>query len=630
MKDLTHYFNKKLPVSNTEEESSNDQDDPDQNELLVVSQSSDSDSGSDADSDADSDSDQEPQPKKSKTKKPKKRNYDPSWEKSFFVIEANGMGFCLLCESSKGVKTFHKSSINRHYVTNHASVEKKYPKGSVQRDELLAKKKSYLASGQKIIKMSLDQNYSATLASFQLAWSIAKSKKPFNTAEWFKESLLSMAPALFGSMDEKGKNAVIDCIQNLPLSDDTIPRRISKISEQIFKQTICELQQAESWSFAIDSSSDIKDVENLLIYVSYTIFDASTGRYRTKRCYLVDIHMRGRMTGKDMWTEFQNFVDKVKLDWNKLVNCGTDGCPSMLGEDNGFVAHLSKKAPWVIINHCILHLQALAGKQSLKLDNVMQEVVAVISAIMSEKLPHRRFQKLLTELEANYPDMIYFTQVRWLSKGKVLSRFLCLIEEIRVFLIEEGKADKYSYVFESFWICKVQFLADVVRDFNVINMRMQSADSTVPKLVLAIKDLITLIDDRVKEMKKNKFASWKHLKNSTLTDIVSNKKEFLMCLMGVQEALKHRFTDNPHYKFLDLVNQVQSTPLQALFNGENESNASYRIITSLIFKIVIFSLKRSANVWAFAKKLFGENLSVLKMNWHLALEKSVQELFPVL
>ena len=72
-------------------------------------------------------------------------------------------------------------------------------------------------------------------------------------------------------MDEKGENAVIDSIQNLPLSDDTIPRRINKISEQIFEQTIFELQQAMSWSFAIDSSSDIKDVENLLIYVSYTI-----------------------------------------------------------------------------------------------------------------------------------------------------------------------------------------------------------------------------------------------------------------------------------------------------------------------------------------------------------------------
>ena len=508
--------------------------------------------------------------------KKKNRYFNTDWEEEFFVVDRRGIGFCLICHSANGVSTYHRSAIKRHYDKFHKPIDNEFPRHSQKRINKLQLLKSDVANGETVIRRASDKSFAATKASYVLAWHIAKKKKPFNTGEMFKEMFIDMAPVLFSSLPEKSCSEVISQIGALQASDDTVSSRVKDISASIKDLTIKELKASEAWSFAIDSSTDIKDVENLVIYVSYiTMVDENPVAVQR---YLTDIHMHGRMTGKEMWREFEKYIDYLKIDWKKLVNCGTDGCPAMIGKDAGFVAYLRKKAPGVLVNHCILHLQALAAKRSLDLDQVMQQVVDVVSAIMSEKLPHRQFQQLLVELESNYTDMVYFTQVRWLSKGKVLDRFVNLLEEIRVFIIDQGKSKEFDYIFDSFWVCKVRFLADIVDDFNDINLTLQSHTNDIADAVVAIKDLIALIDKRSDQLASNSFNSWTHLKEATLTDIESCRTDFNACLDGVKKALKKRFTENKDFEFMDQVTRVLQAPLQSLFDGDSKKTVLFIIL----------------------------------------------------
>ena len=64
--------------------------------------------------------------------------------------------------------------------------------------------------------------------------------------------------------------------------------------------------------------------------------------------------------------------------------------------------------------HCTVHQENLCTK-SLKMDNVMQIIIKTMNFIRPRGLNHSQFQEFLKSTEADYGDIIYFSEVRWLS-----------------------------------------------------------------------------------------------------------------------------------------------------------------------------------------------------------------------
>jgi hypothetical protein len=69
----------------------------------------------------------------------------------------------------------------------------------------------------------------------------------------------------------------------------------------------------------------------------------------------------------------------------------------------------------------------------------MNIVVSTVNFIRRCALDHRQFQQFLLEIEANYGDVLYHTEIRWLNRGKLLKRFFELRHEIEIFLTEKQK-----------------------------------------------------------------------------------------------------------------------------------------------------------------------------------------------
>jgi len=116
----------------------------------------------------------------------------------------------------------------------------------------------------------------------------------------------------------------------------------------------------------------------------------------------------------------------------------------MNGVRNGFTTLLLNKireekiSPLPLAFHCIIHQENLAAK-ILRMDNVLQVVKETVNYIRSRGLKHQQFRQFLDELQAEYEDIPYFAEVRWLSKGKMIGRAYKLQTEILNFCESHGR-----------------------------------------------------------------------------------------------------------------------------------------------------------------------------------------------
>lgn len=84
--------------------------------------------------------------------------------------------------------------------------------------------------------------------------------------------------------------------------------------------------------------------------------------------------------------------------------------------------------------HCFLHRHSLASKTlSPKLKSVMDTTVHAVNFIRSRALNPRLFQILCQEVGAAHEVLLYYTEVRCLSRGRVFTRVMELRKEIAVF-----------------------------------------------------------------------------------------------------------------------------------------------------------------------------------------------------
>jgi hypothetical protein len=111
----------------------------------------------------------------------------------------------------------------------------------------------------------------------------------------------------------------------------------------------------------------------------------------------------------------------------------TDGAKSIDGSNKGVVSRIKTEMecsnfspPMQLL--CIIHQQALCSKV-MNLESVMNIVVSTVNFIRKSALNHRQFQQFLLEVEAEYGDVLYHTEIRWLSRGKLPKRFFELRHE---------------------------------------------------------------------------------------------------------------------------------------------------------------------------------------------------------
>ncbi|XP_042217347.1 protein ZBED8-like [Homarus americanus] len=109
------------------------------------------------------------------------------------------------------------------------------------------------------------QTVSVVEASYEVSLEIAKQKKPHSIGETLiKPCALKMVKRVLGEASERK-------IQQIPLSNDTVKRRINEMSDDIKEKVIQEIKLSPTGMFAIqlDESTDVSSCAQLLVFVRY-------------------------------------------------------------------------------------------------------------------------------------------------------------------------------------------------------------------------------------------------------------------------------------------------------------------------------------------------------------------------
>lgn len=456
---------------------------------------------------------------------------------------------CVVCGDELSNESMVPSKLKRHFSTRHSNLSDK-PVEYFKRLLLLNERQSLRF--QKKIKLS-DK---AQEASYLVAELVAKDMKPHTVAEsLILPACCAMVRTMLGPESEAE-------IKKIPLSDNTISRRIDDMSADIEKSVFEVVKKSQMYALQADESTDISGKAQLLVFIRYIADNKIVEQFLC--CKELQT-----ATGQEVFNTVNKYLQNAGLSWASCVGVCTDGAPSMLGTVKGFVTLVKNENKHVITTHCFLHREALVAKTlGNELKSVMDEVVKMVNFIKSRPLKSRLFATLCNEMGSRHEALLLHTEVRWLSRGRVLSRVHELREEMLTFFTCENKFEFCDLLADDEWCVKLGYLADIFGYLNKMNISMQGRNENIlssTDKVMALLEKIQLWNSKIKEGNLNMFPS------------ISNSKDVvpLICEhLDVLEKNIEKYFPNIAVETYDWVRnpfiRYTSNKLQLSLNEEEE------------------------------------------------------------
>uniref|UniRef100_UPI0035901BC1 general transcription factor II-I repeat domain-containing protein 2-like n=1 Tax=Myxine glutinosa TaxID=7769 RepID=UPI0035901BC1 len=368
-----------------------------------------------------------------------------------------------------------KANLENHYSSKHAKLDEL--KGQMRLDKVNVLRRSFGAQQAVFIRPQSDRD-NTTHASFVVSELITKKLMLHSEGEFVKECLVAAA--------ELPAPDKVKLFQSVSLSRRTVSDRITDMAQDIEKTLKDTARDFQFFSLACDETTDITNTAQLAIFVR-----GITAEFDTREELLSLQAMHGTTKGEDLFEQVVLAMNKFELQFDKLSGLATDGAPAMVGAQKGLTAlfkkemsRLSLDPSELVVCHCIIHQENLCA-QSLKLNNVTTTVVSTINVIKSRGLNSHQFKELLSELESEYGDLVYHCEVRWLSRGNMLTRFYSLREEVKQFMEMKGKP--VMELSDRKWLCDLGFMVDITKYLSELNVKLQGPNQLLSSLQSHVK-----------------------------------------------------------------------------------------------------------------------------------------------
>ena len=254
---------------------------------------------------------------------------------------------------------------------------------------------------------------------------LLKKSKSFSDGELVKQCAIKIAHVF-------GEDKVSRKFETVSLFNQTLARRVSDLGKHVSSKLKNVVENCLYFSLALNESTDISDTSELLIFIRTVDENFTVQEELVKVCSLNE----GTMDS-NIYAALESVIHDYG-GYEKRLCIVIDGAKTMTRNKTGLVGLLKKNGVNCITLHCIIHQQAFCQKM-LQTSDVKKTVVQIVNLIRGGNKAHRRthFITFLEELNAEFSDLRLYTNVRWLSDGKVLKDFFGLRMNILLFLTEE-------------------------------------------------------------------------------------------------------------------------------------------------------------------------------------------------
>nr|XP_005998765.1 PREDICTED: protein FAM200B-like [Latimeria chalumnae] len=256
---------------------------------------------------------------------------------------------CVICSEVLANESLKPSKLKRHLETKHGELVDKPL-------EYFQRKQQELKLSAQVLSWSTTLNDKAQLASYLVAYRAAKEKMAHTVA---KKLIVPVSLDMVRTiLDEKSAEK----LRSIPLSDNTMSRRICSIAEHLEAKLITWLQSAGDFAIQLDENTDISNCATLLVYVRYVWQDDFM------EDLLCCLTLPTNTTGAQIFKALHDcVVGKYKLDWANCKGITSDGAANMTGRNSGVVRKISEAAGNdVVWNHCFIHYFPAEWFENLK------------------------------------------------------------------------------------------------------------------------------------------------------------------------------------------------------------------------------------------------------------------------
>ena len=237
----------------------------------------------------------------------------------------------------------------------------------------------------------------------------------------------------------------------------------------------------------------------------------------------------------------------------------------------GFITLVKQVNENVVTTHCFLHREILVSKSLCPdLQKVSSQVMKMVNFVKSRPLRPRVFSQLYKNLSSNHISLLLHTEVRWLSRGKVLTRVFELKNELLIFFRNENQHEFCKLLNDINWISKFAYLVDVFSFLNKVNTSMQGKGEnllTSVDKINSLKDKLNMWLNKMRGGVCSMFPFYSSTNNLQIVPII------IKHLQVLQEKIDHYFPNISSASFDWVRNPfsiTESTSLYGLTVQEEE------------------------------------------------------------
>ncbi|GFW78286.1 general transcription factor II-I repeat domain-containing protein 2 [Trichonephila clavipes] len=232
--------------------------------------------------------------------------------------------------------------------------------------------------------------------------------------------------------------------------------------------------------------------------------------FSTKEEFLKILPLTARTQGKDIFSLFKKFAIENKLSLQKLSSIITDGARATTGKENGFIGLCRKDPlfPKFIAYHCLINQEMLFTK-TINFNHIMSIVTKIINSIKAKATQHRLFKLFLENENIEFKDLLLHTEVRWLTRGKVLERFINLLPQVKEFFASRNEVYELE---NKNWLSDLEFLVDITMKFNELNLKLQGKNSHIADMISAVNSFKCKLELLKAHSLKNSMSHFQNVK----------------------------------------------------------------------------------------------------------------------